>query len=375
MSGQKSWVYRRPWRQRKRGTYLVLVAEGQIAASTQIAFSESATLTGTGALAASASIDFSENAALTATGALQGSATLAFSETAVLTATGELQAQASVQFSESATLSATGALGAATSIDFSESATLSATGALEASASIAFSESATLSAIGELSASATIAFSEFADLRDAGGGQISASTSIAFSETAVLTGTGALSSDESIAFSESADLTAIASISASATIAFSESADLTDAGTGPAPQPEQPKGGRVRKTRTPKYLVEINGEFFDAESVRQVQILLEHTRKLAKVAAESEASAEAMQGEEQKPIRIKPPKIKITQDNNQPVESVTVRREVARTQAVIDRIYANSAARVQEIRDMAARREARFKRERDDEEAIISLLM
>jgi hypothetical protein len=47
---------------------------------------------------------------------------------------------------------------------------------------------------------------------------------------------------------------------------------------------------------------------------------------------------------------------------------------LARTQAVINRIYEQTAAKVSEIRQMAARRDKAIKR-KQEEEAIISLLM
>jgi len=133
---------------------------------------------------------------------------------------------------------------------------------------------------------------------------------------------------------------------------------------------------KARKRAGPRrFLVEIDGQFFDADSVQAVQAQLEWVRKLAKESAETDATKEALKPESNV-IRIAPPKVRVT-ENGKPAKNATITRDVQRTQRLVNRAYAKARQEVEEIRQLATRREARQRRiaKRKEEEAIVSLLL
>jgi len=132
-------------------------------------------------------------------------------------------------------------------------------------------------------------------------------------------------------------------------------------------QADQPTGG-ISKRRRRRFLIEIDGQFFDADSVQAVQAHLEMVRELAEQSAEQDAITHV-----DKPIRIKPPRIRVTTSDRKPVESITIKRDLEKTQRIVNDIYKKTADNVRDIRLLASKRAERIRR--DEEEAIISLLL
>lgn len=122
--------------------------------------------------------------------------------------------------------------------------------------------------------------------------------------------------------------------------------------------PAKKSGGRTRRKR--RYLIEIDGEFFDAETVAQVRALLSQAKEVAKEAAPRQN------------VRIKAPRIKVRLESGAPIKSKAITREVDQANRVIRGIYKRAADQVAELREKMERRE---KRRKKDEEAAILLLL
>lgn len=126
--------------------------------------------------------------------------------------------------------------------------------------------------------------------------------------------------------------------------------------------PGKSKGGRTRKRK--RYLVEVDGQFFDADNIAAVQGLL----KEAETAAMEAAARDTRNFPEA--IRIKPPRIRVKTGSGQNTTSTTLQRDVAQTQQRVNEIYRKAQVRVDELHQAIKRRE-----QREEEEAIISLLL
>lgn len=98
-------------------TYVWLEGKGALAAAGSIAFSVSAELN-YGALSAAGSVGFSVSATATADGQLQASTSIAFAESAVIDLVADAVAAESIAFSDSATLTAEGKLAGRATVRF-----------------------------------------------------------------------------------------------------------------------------------------------------------------------------------------------------------------------------------------------------------------
>lgn len=124
------------------------------------------------------------------------------------------------------------------------------------------------------------------------------------------------------------------------------------------------KGGRSRrKRRRTRYLVEIDGQFFDAENIAAIRALLDETKQVARKAAQQDV---------QQSIRIAPPRIKVSLESGAPLQSKAIQREVQQTNNIIQGIYRKAANEISELRKRAERRQQR--RKKDDEARILLLL-
>lgn len=126
------------------------------------------------------------------------------------------------------------------------------------------------------------------------------------------------------------------------------------------------KGGRVRKRR--RYVVEIDGQFFDADNIAAVESLLAQARLAAMESAPRDASG-APAG-----VRLKPPRVRVKTGAGRVTTSVTIQRDVERTQKRINAIYRKAQQQIAEIRAETQRAEAVLRRKRRNNESIISLL-
>lgn len=122
--------------------------------------------------------------------------------------------------------------------------------------------------------------------------------------------------------------------------------------------------GRSRKPR--RYFVEIDGEFFFAENISGIQAILEQAKELARESAPIDVAKAPPN------IRIKPPRIRVKTASGARPTSVTVNREVQKTQNIITGIYRQAAQNIENIREEA--RILEQARQKEEEETIISLL-
>lgn len=129
------------------------------------------------------------------------------------------------------------------------------------------------------------------------------------------------------------------------------------------------KGGR-RRRKKPRYLVEIDGQFFDADNIAAVQAVLSQAIDTAPQAAKVDADKAPPK------VRIKPPKIKVTTASGAQTTSQVLQRSIRAAQERVNAIYRKAQSRLTEIRETAAAVEIQRERERrNEEEAIISLLL
>lgn len=122
------------------------------------------------------------------------------------------------------------------------------------------------------------------------------------------------------------------------------------------------KGGTRRKTR---YVMEMDGQFFFADTIEELRMLFRETKEVAKDVAPKLASKQN--------IRISPPKIRVSLESGQPIKSKAIRRETEQTQNVVNSIYRKANQDIQQLREIAAKVEA--KRKQDEDDIITSLLM
>ena len=125
-------------------------------------------------------------------------------------------------------------------------------------------------------------------------------------------------------------------------------------------------GGITKSARRRRYLVEIDGEFFDADSVFAVEALL----KQAEETAEESAQKDVLNAP--KKTRIKPPKVKVKTASGAKPTSVTIAKQIATTQRRINKIYRDAHREVEQIREIATLMQKKIQEEDD---TIIALLL
>lgn len=123
------------------------------------------------------------------------------------------------------------------------------------------------------------------------------------------------------------------------------------------------KGGRVRRKR---YVVEVDGEFFEVANIAAAESFLLSVRESAQEAAERDV----------KTVTPKPPKVRIRTIRGAPTTSRTLQREVARTQKAVTQAYARQAEKVRRQRaiDMEIAERMQQKIVQEEEENLIILL-
>lgn len=120
-------------------------------------------------------------------------------------------------------------------------------------------------------------------------------------------------------------------------------------------------GGRKKKKRA-RYLVEVDGQFFDADNITAVESVLAQSRELAVITAKTDVKTGTVP---------KPPRVKVLGPSGKPATSVVVQREVKKTQLAINTIYRQQAA---ENRRIATALDTKRRLE-DDDDAVIVLLL
>ena len=121
------------------------------------------------------------------------------------------------------------------------------------------------------------------------------------------------------------------------------------------------KGRRKRK----RYVVEVDGQLFQAESISHVESIFQQVRALAEESAERDVTT---------PVTPKPPRITVKTRAGKASTSQVIQQEVKRTQTVINRAYIRAAKAIAQNREISELLIRKFEQE-DEEEALILLLM
>lgn len=200
-----------------------------VAATSALAFGQTADLTAIGVLADTSAITFGQTANLTAIGVLSATSLLAFGQTADLLAIGVLDATSALVFGQTADLLAIGEIDATSAIVFGQTSDITAIGVVSATSVLAFGETADLGGLlDELTATSGLAFGQTADLL--GPAFVTATSAIAFGETADITAIGIISATSAIVFGETADISAIGVLDATSALVFGETAGVSAIG-------------------------------------------------------------------------------------------------------------------------------------------------
>ena len=128
-------------------------------------------------------------------------------------------------------------------------------------------------------------------------------------------------------------------------------------------------GGISKRQRAMRrrYLVEVDGKWFDADTVNSVHSLLEQAKEVARESAEKDVANTPFR------VRLKPPKIRVKTASGKQSNSVTIQRDVAAAQRAINKIYLDAQRQIDQIREISHL--MRRKIEMDEEEDIIKLLL
>ncbi len=123
-------------------------------------------------------------------------------------------------------------------------------------------------------------------------------------------------------------------------------------------------GGGRRKRR---YIVEVDGQFFEVASIDAAEAILIQVRNLADESAIRDVKTE---------IAPKPPRVSVKTIAGKVTTSVTLQREVKRTQKVINQAYVRRAKSIAQDIEISKLMIARIKLDDEgDESAIIALLL
>ena len=118
----------------------------------------------------------------------------------------------------------------------------------------------------------------------------------------------------------------------------------------------------IRRRGIPKYVIEIDGQDFVADTVEEIRELLKQAKETAPQAAR-EAARDT--------IKIKPPKITIKLGSGRQVQSQAINRELDQTRRMIRATYRKVVKEIQENQRIIEVK----RKEREEEEAILKLLL
>ncbi len=147
--------------------------------------------------------------------------------------------------------------------------------------------------------------------------------------------------------------------------------NLDFAGSGadaPAVVETPKRGGLTKKQkRLRRYAVEVDNEFFFFNTISEVESFLATVRETAEESAERDVT---------EPVTPKPPRVSVKLVSGRPTTSKTIRREVQRTQSVVNKAYIRAAKRIAQIREVD-KEISRILQDklRDEEDQIIALLL
>jgi hypothetical protein len=134
------------------------------------------------------------------------------------------------------------------------------------------------------------------------------------------------------------------------------------------PTPTPSAGGRSKKRRR-RYVVEVDKQYFEVNSIAEAESVLAQVRELAEESAERDVVTEATP---------KPPRVTVKTATGKTTTSKVLAREVKRTQKVVNKAYSRAAQLFKQRLDIDKEigQLLRAKIHREDEDAtIIALLM
>jgi hypothetical protein len=124
------------------------------------------------------------------------------------------------------------------------------------------------------------------------------------------------------------------------------------------------KGGGVRR---PIYIIEVDGEKIPVTSIAEAESILLQVRDLAQESATKDVTTATTP---------KPPKVTVKTVSGNVTTSITLQREVERTQKVVNQAYIRRAKQIEQDIEISNLMLIKIEQEeRDDESAIIALLL
>jgi len=121
------------------------------------------------------------------------------------------------------------------------------------------------------------------------------------------------------------------------------------------------KGGRRKRRR---YIVEVDGQFFEVSNIAEAQSVLSQIREIAEVSAEKDVRPG---------VTVKPPRVSIKTVLGKPVTSKVLKASVQDTQKAIIRIYRKAQESLQ--RDLEIGRLFKKQLDQEDDDDAIALLL
>lgn len=192
--------------------------------------------------------------------------------------------------------------------------------------------------------------------------QMSGTTGFAWTPSGALDVEATLAGSTGFAFAPTGALDVEATLSGSTGFQWKPTGNLTIRGAETAAAT-----GRGKRKR--RYLVEIDKQYFEVNSIAEAQSILTQVREVATTAAENDVSSE---------ITPKPPRVTVRTASGNKTTSQVLNRDISRTQKTINTAYRKAADLFTQRRKMDEEigQLLRAKIHREDEDAtIIALLM
>jgi len=123
-------------------------------------------------------------------------------------------------------------------------------------------------------------------------------------------------------------------------------------------------GGRVKRKR---YVVEVDGQFFEVPTIAAAEAILLQVRDLANESAARDVKTS---------VAPKPPRVSVRTISGGKTTSVTLQRQITRTQQVVNQAYVRRAKQIDQDIEISQLMIVKIEQEeRDDENAILALLL
>lgn len=128
----------------------------------------------------------------------------------------------------------------------------------------------------------------------------------------------------------------------------------------------QPKSTGGRSGKRKRYVVEVEGEFFEVASVQAAQEVLQQLRDIAEESAKKDVTSA---------VTPKPPRVSIKTGKGKATQSAPLKKAVKQTQKKINRAYVQAARAKQRDTEIAQLITRKLRDEQEEEEAKLLLLL